>query len=65
MNNFKIYLTYKIKVIRNFIKYFRVIMIYKRMLKNDNFIKYVENVDKNNEDNGLYNELYKEIRKFK
>lgn len=65
MNNFKIYLTYKIKVIRNFIKYFRVIMIYKRMLKNDNFIKYVENVDKNNEDNKLYNELYKEIRKFK
>ena len=65
MNNFKNYLTYKIKVIRNFIKYFRVIMIYKRMLKNDNFIKYVENVDKNNEDNGLYNELYKEIRKFK
>lgn len=40
-------------------------MIYKRMLKNDNFIKYVENVDKNNEDNKLYNELYKEIRKFK
>ena len=35
------------------------------MLKNDNFIKYVENVDKNNEDNKLYNELYKEIRKFK
>ena len=65
MSNFKIYLTYKIKVIRNFIKYFRVIMIYKRMLKNDNFIKYVENVDKNNEDNKLYNELYKEIRKFK
>ena len=65
MNNFKIYLTYKIKVIRNFIKYFRVIMIYKRMLKNNNFIKYVENVDKNNEDNKLYNELYKEIRKFK
>ena len=65
MNNFKNYLTYKIKVIRNFIKYFRVIMIYKRMLKNDNFIKYVENVDKNNEDNRLYNELYKEIRKFK
>ena len=65
MNNFKNYLTYKIKVIRNFIKYFRVIMIYKRMLKNDNFIKYVENVDKNNEDNKLYNELYKEIRKFK
>ena len=65
MNNFKIYLTYKIKVIRNLIKYFRVIMIYKRMLKNDNFIKYVENVDKNNEDNKLYNELYKEIRKFK
>ena len=52
----------EIKDIRNFIKYFRVIMIYKRMLRNDNFIKYVENVDKNNEDNRLYNELYKEIR---
>ena len=65
MNNFKIYLTYKIKVIRNLIKYFRVIMIYKRMLKNNNFISYIENVDKNNEDNKLYNELYKEIRKFK
>ena len=49
MNNFNNYLTYKIKVIRNFIKYYRVIMIYKRMLKNDNFIKYVENVDKNKE----------------
>ena len=65
MNNFKIYLTYKIKVIRNLIKYFRVIMIYKRMLKNNNFISYIENVDKDNEDNKLYNELYKEIRKFK
>ena len=65
MSNFKIYLTYKIKVIRNLIKYFRVIMIYKRMLKNNNFISYIENVDKDNEDNKLYNELYKEIRKFK
>jgi hypothetical protein len=65
MNNFKIYLTYKIKVIRNLIKYFRVIMIYKRMLKNNNFISYIENVDKDNEDNKLYNELYKEIKKFK
>ena len=65
MSNFKIYLTYKIKVIRNFIKYFRVIMIYKRMLKNNNFISYIENVDKDNEDNKLYNELYKEIKKFK
>lgn len=58
MNNFKIYLTYKIKVIRNLIKYFRVIMIYKRLLKNNNFISYIENVDKDNEDNKLYNELY-------
>ena len=68
MNNFKIYLTYKIKVIRNLIKYFRVIMIYKRLLKNNNFISYIENVDKDNEDNKLYNELYKlykEIKKFK
>jgi hypothetical protein len=65
MNNFKIYLTYKIKVIRNLIKYFRVIMIYKRMLKNNNFINYIENIDKDNEDNKLYNELYKEIKKFK
>ena len=61
----KKYLIYKIKVIRNLIKYFRVIMIYKRLLKNNNFISYIENVDKDNEDNKLYNELYKEIKKFK
>ena len=36
-----------------------------REFKMRHVIKYVENVDKNNEDNKLYNELYKEIRKFK